>query len=163
MTPKTLEHLMMSPRLSRMMLASCWLRSATKRTSTSKQLAGGVLWVTEKNYVNPMFDLQMNMFEGMATELIPLAAMTFPSDTGLGHDNIAPRSLARLSPEALKTLATLFVAFERFGDWAEVHDLVLVVLLPKSDNGIPAGYRPIGLFPTTIRVWFRVRLVTVKI
>ena len=85
--------------------------------------------------------------------------MTFPGDTGLGHDNIAPRSLTRLSPESMKGLAELFVAYEKFGDWAAVHDLVLIVLLPKGEG----GYRPIGLFPTLIRVWFRVRLVTVKV
>jgi len=92
-----------------------------------------------------MLDLQLEMFEDMAAELIPLAAITFPSDTGLGHDNIAPRSLARLSFEAFKTIAALFVAFERFGDWAEVHDLVLIFLLPKGGSGIPAGY-PLSAF-----------------
>ena len=58
--------------------------------------------------------------------------MTFPGDTGLGHDNIAPRAITRLSPDAIKTLAALFVAFERYGEWAEVNDLVLIVLLPKK-------------------------------
>ncbi len=85
--------------------------------------------------------------------------MTFPGDTGLGHDSIAPRAITRLSPDAIKTLAALFVAFERYGEWAEVNDLVLIVLLPENDR----GYRPIGLFPTNIRLWFRVQLVTVRI
>ena len=35
---------------------------------------------------------------------------------------------------------------------------MLIVLLPKNEG----GYRPIGLFPTVIRVWFRVRLISVK-
>ena len=56
-------------------------------------------------------------------------------------------------------MADLFVAYEKFGGWAEIHNLVLIVLLPKGDG----GYRQIGLFPTVIRVWFRVRLVTVKV
>ena len=99
------------------------------------------------------------MFENMAADRIPIAAMTFPGDTGLGHDNMSQRSLTRLSPEATKALAQLFVAFERFGDWATVLDLVLIVLLPKNDG----GDRPIGLFPTIIRICFRVRLVTLKI
>ena len=79
----------------------------------------------------------------MATELIPVAAMTFPSETGLGHDNIAPRSLTRLSVDALRALAALFVAFERFGEWADVLDFVLIALLPNNDG----GDRPIGIFP----------------
>ena len=33
-------------------------------------------------------------------------------------------------------------------------NLVLIVLLPKSDGGL----RPIGLFPTVIRIWFRARI-----
>ena len=98
------------------------------------------LWRTENPYTHPLFDLQLKMFEGLAAELIPIAAMAFPGDTGLGHDNIAPRALARLSPAALKALAELFLAYERFGDWAEVQNLVLIVLLPKGEG----GYRPIG-------------------
>ena len=80
------------------------------------------------------------MFENLAAELIPLAAMTFLGDTGLGHDNIAPRALARLSYDAIKALADLFVAFEKYGEWADVLDLVLIVLLPKNEG----GYLPIG-------------------
>jgi len=118
----------------------------------------GKLWETEKAYTHPLFDMQLDMFLGLAAELIPLAAMTFPSETGLGHDNIAPRSLARLSLDAIRALAALYVAFERFGEWADVLDLVLIVLLPKNEG----GYRPIGLFPTVIREWFRVRLLTVQ-
>ena len=93
------------------------------------------LWLTKKPYIHPLFDLQIAMFKGLAAELLPIAAMTFPGDTGLGHDNIAPRALARLSPEALGALAELFVAYERFGDWAEVQNLVLIVLLPKGEGG----------------------------
>ena len=84
--------------------------------------------------MDPLFDLQLNMFIGLAAELIPLAAMTFPGNTGLGHDNIAPRALARLSLAALQALADLYVAFERFGGWPLALDLVLIVLLPKTDG-----------------------------
>ena len=126
--------------------------------STSKQRTGGKLWEAEKANTHPLFDMQLDMFLGLAAELIPLAAMTFPSETGFGHDNIAPRSLARLSPDAIRALAELYVAFERFGEWVDVLDLVLIVFLPKNEG----GYRPIGLFPTVIREWFRVRLITVQ-
>ena len=79
------------------------------------------------------------------------AARTFPYDTGLGADNIAPRALARLSDASLKSLSKIFCAILLDGAWPAVLNLVLVVLLPKSDG----GRRPIGLLPTVIRVWMR--------
>ena len=78
------------------------------------------------------------------------AAMEFPADTGLGHDNVSPRAFARLSWNALHALAALYLAFERYGDWASLIGLVLIVLLPKGDG----EYRPIGFFPTPVRIWF---------
>ena len=100
-----------------------------------------------------MFGLQLDMFKGLASSVIPLAATTFPADTGLGADNMAPRAFTRLSDEAIAALALLFIAFEKFGDWPQLLDLVLIVLLPKGEG----GDHPIGLFPTPIRVWFRAR------
>ena len=47
----------------------------------------------------------------------------------------------------------LLAGFENAGSWCQVLNLVLIVLLPKPDG----GYRPIGLFPTIIRVWMRAR------
>ena len=112
--------------------------------------------MTECQYEQPMFELQREFFTDLAPELIPLAAATFPGDTGLGEDNVAPRALERLSREAITALAALFLAFERFGDWPAL--LNLIVLLPKAEG----GFRPIGLSPTEIRIWFRVRLLTMK-
>ena len=48
----------------------------------------------------------------------------------------------------------LFMSFEQCGSWCEALDLVLIVLLPKSDG----GRRPIGLFCTLIRLWMRARI-----
>jgi hypothetical protein len=42
---------------------------------------------------------------------------------------------------------------EQAGNWSSELDLVLIVVLNKSDG----GFRPIGLFPTVIRVWMRAR------
>jgi hypothetical protein len=117
----------------------------------------GTLWEEHATYVNPLFNLQLEMFNDLAHDLIPLAASTFPGDTGLGEDNMAPRALGRLSQEAIQALAHLFLAFEKFGDWPTL--LNLIVLLPKGEG----GFRPIGLFPTEIRIWFRVKLITIKI
>ena len=95
----------------------------------------------------------------MASSIIPLATLTLPADTGLGADTMAPRAFTRLSDEAIAALAELFAAFEKYGDWPEILDLVLIVLLPKGEG----GYRPMGLFPTPIRIWFRARLIIVKV
>ena len=81
------------------------------------------------------------------------AARSFPADTGLGADNVAPRAIARLSDQAILALIALLEAFEASGSWCDALDLVLIVLLPKSDG----GRRPIGLLCTIIRIWMRVR------
>ena len=81
------------------------------------------------------------------------AAKSFPPDTGVGVDNIAPRALTRLSDEALQSLADILNALERHGTWTAAMGPILVVLLPKTDG----GHRPIGLLPTSIRVWMRAR------
>lgn len=81
------------------------------------------------------------------------AAKSFPTETGLAADNISPRALLRLSSEALEALAALLNKIEAVGTWTPALDPVLVVLLSKPDG----GFRPIGLFPTLVRVWMRVR------
>ena len=48
--------------------------------------------------------------------------------------------------------------FESLGTWADVLELVMIVLLPKSDG----GRRPIGLFFTTVRRWWRARICDVR-
>ena len=79
--------------------------------------------------------------------------MTFLAHTGLGGDNVSPRAFARLSDSLLQWLCLLFAAAERFGCWPLLLRLVVIVLLPKPDG----GRRPIGLFPTPIRIWMRAR------
>ena len=48
----------------------------------------------------------------------------------------------------------LLAMAERMGRWHSLIGVVMVVLLPKSDG----GRRPIGLFPSIIRIWMRMRL-----
>ena len=81
------------------------------------------------------------------------AAMTFPNNTGLGSDNVSPRALMRLPAEALAELVDLLHQAEKLGSWTNALALVMIVMLPKDDG----GKRPIGLFPTLIRVWMRAR------
>jgi len=98
------------------------------------------------------------MLTAMFPTAIRDAAKTFPAGTGLGHDHISPRAFLRLSDAALEALARLFMAFEKRGAWADALNLVLIVLLPKTDGGV----RPIGLFPTIIRIWMRARILIAK-
>jgi hypothetical protein len=90
----------------------------------------------------------------IVTSAIRRGAMTFPAGTGLGGDNTSPRAINRLSDEVVHALSQLLMAMEAYGDWAAVFRLVLIVLLPKDDG----GRRPIGLFPTVIRLWSRIRV-----
>ena len=89
---------------------------------------------------------------------IRTAAFSFPASTGLGADNISPRALLRLSDDALTSLAVHMTKMETCGEWGEALNLVLIVLLTKSDGGL----RPIGLFPTVIRVWMRARVAQAR-
>jgi hypothetical protein len=89
---------------------------------------------------------------------IRIAASTFPLSTGLGCDNTAPRALCRLSDDLLDALGRVFKACERAGVWGEVIKLVMIVLLDKPDG----GRRPIGLFPTIVRVWMRARALIAR-
>ena len=84
--------------------------------------------------------------------------MSFPPNTGLGADDLAPRAITRLSSQALRALIKLFLTFEASGNWCQATNLVLIVLLPKADG----GRRPIGLFPTGIRIWMRVRIAMAR-
>ena len=90
----------------------------------------------------------------LAPGAIRAAASTFPLGTGLGGDNIAPRAFLRLSDTACAALALLLAPFESAGNWSTALDLVMIALLPKSDD----GFRPIGLFPIVIRLWMRARI-----
>ena len=86
------------------------------------------------------------------------ACLTFPIHTGLGADALQPRAILRLSDEGIEALARILTAIERTGEWPWFTQLVMTVLIPKSDGGL----RPIGLFPTLYRVWMRCRRPTIK-
>ena len=86
------------------------------------------------------------------------AARTFPAGTGLGTENVAPRAFARLSTPLLQNFATLLYVCELTGFWPSCIALVMIALLPKSDG----GRRPIGLFPTIVRIWMRTRTSAVR-
>ncbi len=54
---------------------------------------------------------------------------------------------------ALQALCRILMAVELLGAWPDCIRLVLIVLLAKAEG----GKRPIGLLPTIVRVWMRVR------
>lgn len=112
------------------------------------------LWQEGQSYNNLHFG-SLEAAPPTSPEQIRKAALSFPIHTGLGADNVAPRAIARLSDEALIALTLLFQAFEKCGQWCGALNLVLIVLLPKPDG----GRRPIGFFPTLIRIWMRTRLL----
>ena len=112
------------------------------------------LWLEKEKYTQPSYGLSSEALEQLMPNAVVIAATSFPIGTGLGADNISPRAITRLSAAGICALAALFMAFEAKGDWCQVLNLVLIVLLPKSDGGL----RPIGLFPTVIRLWFRTRI-----
>ena len=76
----------------------------------------------------------------------------------MGADAIQPRAISRLSDNSISALAKILTAVEKQGDWPDALKLVLTVLIPKSDGGL----RPIGLFPTIVRLWMRFRRPTTK-
>ncbi len=111
------------------------------------------------NYDEAMTEeLEDEPLEKLGAWAIAAAAATFPVDTGVGGDNIAPRSLCRLSGKGLAALSHLFTIFEHVGKWTEILNLVLICLLSKPEG----GHRPIGLFPTPIRVWMRARVILAR-
>ena len=82
------------------------------------------------------------------------AAATFPSGTGLGWDKLHPRAIARCSDAAVLALVRILLAAELLGRWPELVGVVIACLLPKPDG----GRRPIGLLPSVVRLWMRIRL-----
>ena len=111
------------------------------------------LWDEGAEYNAMIEDELVEELEALTVPELKQAALSFPADTGLGADNISPRALARLSDEALASLIRILHLAEKQGKWPKELDLVMIVLLPKPDG----GSRPIGLFPTLIRVWMRAR------
>ena len=86
------------------------------------------------------------------------AIRTFPADTAIGTDAYHPRVLLRLGPSLLPALLKVLFLCELLGSWPGVITDVLIALLPK----LAGGFRPIGISPTLVRVWFRLRAPYVR-
>ena len=81
------------------------------------------------------------------------ALLTFAAGVGLGWDGMHPRALLRMPDSVLLALIRVFLWAEELGRWPSGVAVVIVALLPKPDG----GHRPIGLFPTLVRIWARLR------
>ena len=110
------------------------------------------LWEEGVQQIAPNFDgVDDEVQIPMTVEELLAAAALFPLHTGLGADNFAPRAILRLPRAAVQRLVDILMAAERIGSWSAAMPDVLIVLIPKADG----GKRPIGLFPTVIRLWMR--------
>ncbi len=105
--------------------------------------SGTLEWPTDLGQLLPV-PTPIEMKRGMAS---------FPPDTGMGWEAWHPRAWLRLGDAMVAALARSFAAAEKLGDWPTFIGWVVAVLLPKG-NG---GFRPIGLFPSLIRLWVKVR------
>ena len=99
--------------------------------------------------------------ECMGTAMPPLsvrvfrdACATFAELVGLGWDKMHPRALASCSDALIGLFIRVLIWAESKGEWFRAIGVVMIALIPKSDG----GRRPIGLFPTLIRIWMRSRL-----
>ena len=81
------------------------------------------------------------------------AARKIPVGSGLSWDLWHPRALQRLPRPLLTALIRILAAAEREGKWPAQLDLVVIALLTKPGG----GFRPIGLFPSIIRIWGKLR------
>ena len=118
-----------------------------------------LFWREDDSYIEPVFPIQPGALAMMMPRALNDAALSFPINTAVGQDNIAPRAVTRLSEAAVMALTALLMAFEGIGAWCKVLNLVLIVLLPKGGGG---GFRPIGLFPTIVRLWMGARVYVVR-
>ena len=81
------------------------------------------------------------------------AGRKFKKHTSLGSDAFRPGWFCWLSEGLLDQFARTLVVVEEAGAWPEVVSTLLVAQIPKSDG----GRRPIGLLPTLVRVWEKLR------
>ena len=87
------------------------------------------------------------------------ALRSFPTQLGLGWDQIHPRALLRLEDSKLVALLRVIFLCECGGRWPGLSSDVIVALLPKPSG----GRRPIGLFPWLPKVRGKLRRATASL
>ena len=91
-------------------------------------------------------------------QCIRKGARSFKETTAIGVDGIPPKIVSTLSDELLQVVAELLNRVEEVGEWPGSHSTAVLHLIPKSTG----GRRPIGLLPTLVRLWERVRRGTIR-
>jgi ribonuclease HI len=120
-----------------------WRRFETSASAPWRDLSEG--WEEELSWAAPL--------PAITGEQIVEASKLFKANTGLGSDYFCPVWVAWLSRPLLDAFAELFMNLERLGFWPQQVQQILIALIPKADG----GRRPIGLLPTLIRIWEKVR------
>ena len=87
------------------------------------------------------------------------AVRSFPEGTAIGSDAFHPRVLLRVSEAALALILKLLCLCELTGTWPLAVNNILIALLPKPSGGL----RPIGIFPSIIRIWMRLRAPAIRL
>ena len=141
----------------------CWdeqdgpVEAPCDRQQTAEETSGEWATIWQADAVPPVLDWPSDLGEALPPPCVTMArrAMaTFPVETGLGWDRLHPRALLRLSDQAIIALLRIFILAELLGEWPEAVGVVVIAMLAKPQG----GFRPIGLFPTLVRVWMRLRL-----
>ena len=78
---------------------------------------------------------------------------SLPLGTALGTDTYHPRIFERMPMPILLALIELFILCEELGYFPDNVGDVIIALLDKTDGGL----RPIGIFPSFVRHWMRIR------
>ena len=78
---------------------------------------------------------------------------SFKAKTGIGVDAIHPSVWSRISVKGKQLYTNLLNDVERTLTWPAQIQTLIYFLVPKT----PTGERPIGLMPSIVRVWERMR------
>ena len=98
-------------------------------------------------------DVDVEGLPAIDAQRILEAADTFAEGVGLGWDRLHPRALKRIPAALLDELGKIFMAAEKEGTWGSIMGMAITALIPKGGGGL----RPIGLLPTMVRLWSRIR------
>ena len=80
-------------------------------------------------------------------------AGSFKAKTGIGVDATHPSTWSRISDKGKLLCTDLLNDVERTLTWSAQIQTLIYFLIPKA----PTGKRPIGLVPSIVRVWERMR------
>ena len=101
------------------------------------------------------WDIGGDDLEPLTLELLDVTLRSYPEITGLGMDNLNPRSLLFLPTAFKQRILDLLHRFESRPE-VLIELLTLFCFIPKDSGGV----RPIGLLIALVRIWSRMRSKT---